>query len=110
MLIALNHTLRRQRRHLAMLAVMFGLAGAVVVAHSSLTDEHMGGMGEAVVMCLAVAETAVVAVGAALALGAWLQRPLWLRVAPLEPVLSFVLSPVAIRSRAGPPFLQVFRL
>lgn len=90
---------------------MLGLAGAVIVAHSSLTHDHMGGMSEAaVVMCLAVAETAVVAVGAALALGAWLQRPLWRIVAPPASVLSFVPSPIGIRSRAGPPFLQVFRL
>ncbi len=110
MFIGLNSALRRQRRRLAMLTVMLGLVGAVVVAHSAMGNDHMGDMGGAIVMCLAVAETAVVAVGAALALSAWMRRPLWLLLAPLAPELSFVPSPVRIRSRAGPPLLQVFRL
>ena len=46
---------------------MLGLASAVVVAHSAMGHDQMGGMGGAIVMCLAVAETAVVAVGAAVA-------------------------------------------
>jgi hypothetical protein len=61
-------------------------------------------------MCLAVAETAVVAVGAAIALSALMRRPRWLLAAPLAPELPFVPSLVATRSRAGPPRLQVFRL
>ena len=85
MFIALNSALRRQRRRLAVLAVMLGLAGAVVVAHSAMGHDHMGDIGGAVVMCLAVAETAVVAVGAALALSAWMRRPRWLLPAPLAP-------------------------
>ena len=89
---------------------MLGLAGAVVVAHSALGHDHMGDMGDAIVMCLAVAETAVVAVGAAVALSALMRRPLWLLLAPLAPELSFVPSTAGIRSRAGPPLLQVFRL
>ena len=108
--IALNSALRRQRRRYTMLAVMLGLAGAVVVAHSALGHDHMGDMGDAIVMCLAVAETAVVAVGAALALSTLMRRPLWLLAAPLAPELPFVPSLVGTRSRAGPPLLQVFRL
>ena len=110
MFIALNSALRRQRRRYTMLAVMLGLAGAVVVAHSALGHDHMGDTGDAIAMCLAVAETAVVAVGAALALGTLMRRPLWVLAAPLAPELPFLPSPVDTRSRAGPPLLQVFRL
>ena len=107
---ALNSALRRQRRRYTMLAVMLGLAGAVVVAHTAVGHDHMGDTGDAIAMCLAVAETAVVAVGAALALSAWMRRPLWVLAAPLVPELAFLPSPVDTRSRAGPPLLQVFRL
>ena len=110
MFIGLNTTMRRQRRHLTMLAVMVALAGAVVVAHSAMSHGHMGNVGGAVVTCLAVAETAVVGVGAALALSALMRRPLRVRPAPLAPELAFVSSPIRIRVRAGPPRLQVFRL
>ena len=109
MFIALNSALRRQRRRYTMLAVMLGLAGAVVVAHSAMGHDHMGDAG-AIVMCLAVAETAVLAAGAALALSAWMRLPLWVLAAPLAPELPFLPSPVGTRSRAGPPLLQVFRL
>jgi hypothetical protein len=106
---AVNRTLRRQRRRLTMLVVMLGLAGAgaVVVAHSAMGHD---GLGDAMVMCLAVVETAVVAVGVAVALSARMRRPLWLLPAPLEPELASVPSSAGIRSRAGPPLLQVFRL
>ena len=110
MFIALNRALGRQRRRFVMHAVMLGLAGAVVVAHSALGHDHMGDMGDAIVMCLAVAETAVVAVGAALALSTLMRRPLWPLAAPLAPEPPFLPSPVGTRSRAGPPLLQVFRL
>ena len=110
MFIALNTALRRQRRRLVMLAVVLGLAGAVVVAHSAMGHDHMGDMGDAIAMCLAVAETAVVAVGAALALSASSRRPLWSLPVPLAPVLPRVPSPVHALPRAGPPLLQVFRL
>ena len=93
-----------------MLAVMLGLAGVVVVAHSALGHGHMGDMGGAVVMCLAVAETAVVGVGAALALSASMRRPVRVLQAQPAPELAFVPLPVSIRVRAGPPLLQVFRL
>ncbi len=92
---------------MAMLVVTLGLAGAVVVAHSAVGHGHMG---EAMLMCLAVVETAVVAVGAALVLSARMRRPLWLVPAPLEPELWLVPSPAGVRARAGPPLLQVFRL
>lgn len=110
MFIALNSALRRQRRRFVMLAGPLGLACAVVVAHSAMGHGHMGDMGGAIVMCLEVTETAVVAVGAAVALSALMRRPRWLLAAPLAPELPFVPSLVATRSRAGPPLLQVFRL
>jgi hypothetical protein len=109
--IGLNTGMRRQRRHLTMLAVMVALAGAVVVAHSAMSHGHTGNAGEAVVTCLAVAETAVVAAGVALALGAWMRRrPLWLGAQHPEPVSDFIAAPASVPARAGPPLLQVFRL
>jgi len=102
----MNSTMRRQRRRLAMLAVVLGIAGATVVAHSAM-GEHQ--MGDALVVCLAVAETAVVAVGATLALGAGMQRPLWLIAAPAERRSRFIPALPSVRARAGPPLLQVFR-
>jgi hypothetical protein len=112
-LIVLNSALRRQRRRLAVAAVMLGLAGAVVAAHSAMVHDHMGGMGgtgDAVVMCLALAETAVAAVGIALAMGPWLRRPR--RPAPRLPdgEPRFIPAPAGVPARAGPPLLQVFRL
>ena len=85
---------------------MLGLAGTVVVAHSAMGHD----MGEGLVTCLAIAETAVVAVGAALALSTWMRRPLWLLLAPTTSDRPFVPLPAGIRARAGPPLLQVFRL
>lgn len=107
MFCALNSMLRRQRRRLVVFAVMLGLAGTVVVAHSAMGQDHMG---DALVVCLAVAETAVVAVGVALALGTWMRRPLWLLPEPAAPELPFAPLRVDIRARGGPPLLQVFRL
>lgn len=107
MFCALNRTLRRQRRRLAVLVVTLGLAGAVVVAHSAMGH---GDMGDAMVMCLAVVETAVAAAGAALVLSARMRSPLWLVPVPLEPDPWLVPAPAGVRARAGPPQLQVFRL
>jgi hypothetical protein len=104
---ALNGILRRQRRRLEVFAVVLGLAGAVVTVHSAMSHDHMG---DAVLMCLAVAETAVVAVGAALALGALMRRPLWLLAEPQLPEVAFIPVSVGAHARAGPPELQVFRL
>jgi len=109
---ALNSTLRRQRRRLVMLAVMLGLAGAVVTTHSAMSHDHIGEMSDVIVMCVAVAQTAAVAVGVALALalGAWLRRPLWLIAAPGVPARPLVPATLGVHARAGPPLLQVFRL
>jgi hypothetical protein len=61
-LCAVNSALRRQRRRL----VMLGLAGAVVSADSVMGGDHMG---DGVAVCLAVAQTAVIAVRTALCVG-----------------------------------------
>ena len=108
--IGLNGWMRRQRRRLTMLAVMLALAGTVVVAHAAMGHDHMSDVGEAVVMCLAVAETAVVAVGVALALGAWMRPQLWVVEQLREPEPRFVPAAGSAPARAGPPLLQVFRL
>lgn len=103
--------MRRQRRRLVTVTVMLGLAGAVVVAHSAMGHDHMGDVGEAVAMCLAVAETAIVAAGAALALGVALAgRTRWLVRAPVPHAFAYVPAPRTVPARAGPPLLQVFRL
>lgn len=107
MFCALNRTLRGQRRRLVTLAAILALLGVVVSVHSVMGHDHMAG---AIVTCLAVAETAIVAVGVALALGVWMRSPLRLVPAPSTPELSFVPAPAGIRARAGPPVLQVFRL
>jgi drug/metabolite transporter (DMT)-like permease len=104
---ALNRTLRRRRRRLVTLAVILGLAGVVVAAHSAM---HHDSMGDAMVMCLAVAETAIVGVGVAVALGARVQALRWeMREAPLCAVAPMP-APTGIRPRAGPSALQIFRL
>jgi hypothetical protein len=106
-LCAVNSALRRQRRRLVVVAVMLGLAGAVVTAHSVMGGDHMG---DGVVMCLAVAQTAVIAVGTALGVGLALSRRLrWLVAAPALPEFGDVPAPRSVPARAGPPKLRVFR-
>jgi drug/metabolite transporter (DMT)-like permease len=106
--VALNTALRHHRRRLATLAVVLGLAGAVVTAHSVMAGDHMG---DGVAMCLAVANTAVIAAGAALVLGvATSRRRRWLIAAPAFPVFAYTPAPRSVPARAGPPLLQVFRL
>jgi hypothetical protein len=104
---AANSMLRRQRRHLLVLLAVLALAGAVVTAHSLMGHDHMS---DVVVACLAVAETAVIAIGTTLALGARAWRPARLLPEPPTARLALVVFPVPARARAGPPSLQVFRL
>jgi len=91
----------------ATLAVVLGLAGAVVIAHSVMGHDTMG---DALAVCLAVAETAVLAVGVTLAVSAWIRRPLWLIASLPYSELALLSSLPGIRARAGPPLLQRFRL
>ena len=97
-----------------MAAVVVGLAGVVVVAHSAMGDGHIGDshMGDALVMCLAVAvaDSAVIAFGAAMAFGAWMRRPTWGLVASPVPSLAYHPAPRSVPARAGPTGLPVFRL
>jgi hypothetical protein len=105
--VALNTALRRQRRRLAMLGVMLGLAGATVTAHSVLGGDHMG---DGVLMCMAVANTAVVAISTALAAGsAAAQHPRWSIGTPALRAVAYVPAPRSVPARAGPALLQIFR-
>jgi hypothetical protein len=104
---ALNRTLRRQRRRLVTLAVILGLAGAVVIAHSAMHHDYLG---DAIVMCLAVAETAIVGVGVAVALGARIHALRWQLYDAPPRALAPIPAPTGIRARAGPSALQIFRL
>ena len=90
-----------------MFAAVLALAGAVVTVHSATTHDHLG---DVVVMCVAVAETAVVAAGGALVVGALLSRPLWTLAEPHGPELAFSPVQAGAPARAGPPRLQVFQL
>ena len=115
MLIAIDRLIKRRRRTLFVVGATFALGGAVVLAHGFSGGEHMGGMSgmeSPVAICLAVAETA--AVGLALAVVVRARRladpltsllPWVLPAAPLTPLRT-----LAVRARAGPPTLQVFRL
>ena len=107
MFIAFHSFFQDQRRRLLGLVVVLALAGSVAAAHSVLAEDHMGGAAK---VCLAVAETAalaVVVVGAASALA-----PARFTVAiPWAGATTTPPSPtVWTRSRAGPALLQVFRL
>lgn len=103
MLCAVNRTLRRQRRRAAIVMTVLCLAGAIVTAHSVLNHDHIG---DAFVACLAVVETAVVALGATLALAACTPRV----SVPASTEPGWVPAPSGGNARAGPPLLQVFRL
>jgi hypothetical protein len=105
--VDLNSALHRQQRRLAVVAVMLGLAAAIVTAHSVSAGDHMG---DGVAMCLAVAETAVIAVGAALVVGAGARRRRWFVAERAHPEFAGVPTIQSVPARAGPPLLQVFQL
>jgi hypothetical protein len=97
---------RRERRRLALVACVLALGGAVVVAHSTLADNHMGAM--MMVVCLAVAETAAVGITAAATSS---KRPtVRLLVGGLVPTAPLLVAAPTPRARDGPSLLQVFRL
>jgi len=108
MLITLSQLLRRRRRRILVGAAVLAVSLAVIAAHSATTggDHHMG---EDLAMCLAIAESALTAVGIALArpsisgLSVPFAQPCGLIGHPRGPH-------VTPRARAGPPALQVFRL
>ena len=106
-LAALNAFLRRHRRRVIVLAAVLGLAAAVVTAHTVMAGEHMG---DGIVMCLAVAETAVAAAAAAIGLAGSRLAPLPHTPSGEPPLRPHRRSAAGVRARAGPPLLQVFRL
>ncbi len=121
-LIAINSTLRQRRRLLGLALVTLALSAAAVTAQGASAGSHLGSMAgghvmsdgthAAVTMCLAIVETAALALGAVVV--AWalcgqrgLPQPmLW----PAEPRHRSAAAPPDRRAR--PPdlaVLQVFR-
>ena len=93
---------------MAALLLVLALATALLVAHSAMSGHDMG---DAVVMCLAVADTAAGVAAAAAATGhgqRWrvAHRLVAARLAEPRPPAA----PVPIAARAGPALGQVFLL
>lgn len=110
MLIALNQLRRRHRQRLAAVLLALALCCLLIAAHSAFAERHMGGD---MAVCLAVAQTAALALSIAVAIVA-ATRPTvpslsWNRGLALTPILLDCQAPIP-RSRAGPAVLQVFRL
>jgi hypothetical protein len=106
MLIACNDALRAQRRRLVLTCVSLVLATSVVAAHSALrSGDHMG---PGVAVCLAIVDTALVAVVASLVLRGWTLYVPRARLISRQALRASKLSP-AWRARDGPALLQVFR-
>jgi hypothetical protein len=103
--IAIAESLRRGRAGLATLVVVGILCFTVTVAHSGFDMDHMA-PAEVVAMCLAITETAVVAVALATVAPV---RPFVL-LPPASPTSLIPLPTLAPPARAGPAQLQVFRL
>jgi hypothetical protein len=101
--MAINRLLRRRRRHLAALAVVLALGGAVAVHHMPV--DHMG-MAAAMVTCLAVLPTLAFAV--ARAVEALLSRPRRVLLMPCAPRRLPAAAPLA-RARASPVATVVLR-
>jgi hypothetical protein len=109
MLIALNRSLRLQRRRLMSLAAVLAVSGAIVTAHSAMGGDHMGGGAAACVAVLEIGALAVAAVASAPACAPLTE--LWARLPrPLAAVRPELAWPPEPRARAAPTVLQVFRL
>lgn len=108
MLIAFNEFRCRHRQCLAAVLLAFALSWLVLMAHSALAEGHMG---DEMAACLAIAQTAALALGVVVAAGsAGRPAPPW----PWESADDRSRIPSARRrpiapSRAGPEVLQVFR-
>ena len=107
MFVAFHSFSQDQRRRLLGLVVVLALAGSIAAAHSAFAEDHMGGAAK---VCLAVAETAALAVVVVWA--AYALAPARFRVAiSWAGATTSPPSPtVWTGSRAGPALLQVFRL
>jgi len=106
MFIAFHSFFQDQRRRLLGLVVVLALAGSVAAAHSALAEDHMG----AAKVCLAVAETAALAVVVVWAASALAPARFTLALPWAAATTSPPSPTVWTRSRAGPALLQVFRL
>lgn len=110
MLIALNQLRRRHRQRLAAVLLALALCCLLVAAHSALAERHMG---DDMAICLAVAQTAALALSIAVVIVAATRHSLpcasWDRGLASMPSRPNSQPPVP-RSRAGPAVLQVFRL
>jgi hypothetical protein len=106
--IAIRRQLRRQRRHLAVIAAVVALVGLLAVHHSGvLMDIHEhAGMGAVIQMCLGV----VTAVGAVVLAAAAELLPLRRRhpdrTPPARAGTSVLAAPLA-RARHGPAAVSV---
>lgn len=110
MLIALNQLRRRRRQRLGAVLLALALCCLLVAAHSALAERHMG---DDMAVCLAVAQTAALALSIAVVIVAATRhsRPCASSDFGLAPTQSRPNSqPPVPRSRAGPAVLQVFRL
>lgn len=108
-IVRLAACLGGRRSHLAVLAAVCAIAAGVVVTHSAVAMDHMG---EAVAICLALAETAALGT-AALGAGAVSGGPgRWLRASTASSVSSPAagVGPVSAWPRGSPYALNVLRL
>lgn len=110
MLIALNQFRLRHRHRLAAILLTFALCWLLLAAHSAFAERHMG---DGMAACLAVAETAALMLAIAIAASSTarivLARPSACRLHGMSRSRLAHAAPDP-RSRAGPEFLQVFRL
>jgi hypothetical protein len=104
----LDELIRRNRRHLAIVAFTLMLAGAVVAAHSEPGDDHMGGAATA---CMAVLETAALVILSGLGLAGVCRRPgsLMLAAPRLPATVPVGAARCPQQARAGPQSLNVLR-
>jgi hypothetical protein len=101
----LNRLLRRRRRHLVALAVVFALSGAVAVHHMATHEGGMSDMG-AMVVCLAVLPA--VATAAVAIVGGLLPRPRFALFLAWAPDRLLVAPPLP-RARSSPVATVVLR-
>ncbi len=105
--LALRSALRRSRRSVAVLAVLFVITASIVVHHSMPMSMHgMSGMPSGSV-CLAIALGAVAVAGSGLAVGP-VRFPQFSFLGRLRLLTATVLR--SVPARAGPFELQVLRL
>ncbi|WP_332671376.1 hypothetical protein [Aromatoleum sp.] len=109
MLISLNQFRRRHHQRLAALLLALTLCWLVFAAHSALAERHMG---DDMAACLAIAQTAALALALAIVAVATtrpeLPGPTWARTCIQSRPTGARQRPVPC-SRAGPAVLQVFR-